>query len=342
MTAQLDVEEIRRVLATRDVLAFYQWPTKKSGHDLESRACPRRLDHSRRALVITPKNGRWFCHACGYGGDLLTFVAEMEQLSLDSDFPAVLTKAAEICGVTPSTMSDEERTARREQWRREREEMEQKEREEKRAREAAAIPIATARWSALLAKHPRGAEYLCERRVAAVAAHGVVRFDPDHAGSPSLALYTRGGEIRNVVTRRVPELAVLDGKKAVGLYECPAAGTLINSVSQIEQGRDVVFVEGVMDALTARIAWPDAIILGAHGAGNLPKIARVAMPVIAIAKARLLIVPHQDERGFAVALEAATLAVEAGLSIRRGSLVVVKTDEKDLNDAWRHGWRPAA
>lgn len=339
MTAQLDVEEIRRALLTRDVLGFYQWPTKRSGHDLESRSCPRRSDHSRRALVITPSNGRWFCHACAIGGDLLTFVAEMERLSLDQDFPAVLAKAAEICGVVPSTMTADERTARRELWRREREEAEAAELAERAARDAAAVPKATAYWDALPAKHPRGVSYLLERRVANVVQYEAVRFDPEHGGSPSVALYTRHGEIRNVVARRVPEL---DEPKTRGLYQCPTAGTLINAVCQIEPGRDVVVTEGVIDSITARIAWPGAVILGAHGWANIPVIVSVAAPAIAATRSRLLLVPHQDKYGFQAAREAAELALDAGLSVRRGSLVIVKTGEKDLNDAWANGWRPAA
>jgi hypothetical protein len=349
MTAKLDADEVRRALSTREVLSFYQWPTKKSGRDLESKACPRRLDHSRRALVITPSNGLWHCHACDYGGDLFTFIAEVERLRLSTDFPAVLAKAAEIAGVTPSTMTDAERAARREEWRKEREAEEERERREKAERDAAAVPYATGYWDALLPAHKRGVEYLLERRVGDVVQfEDCVRFDPKHSGSPSIALYSSVGEIRNVVARRVPELvaadiaADLDEKKAVGLFNCPTAGTLINAACQIERERDVVLTEGVMDSITARVAWPSAIVLGAHGVGNLPKIARVAAPACAKAKTRLLLVPHLDKSGIARAREACITALDAGLSIRKGTLRIVKTGEKDLNDAWGRGWRPAA
>jgi len=336
MTAQLDIEEIRRALTTRDVLEHYQWSTKKSGRDLESKACPQRPDHSRRAFVITPRNGRWYCHACGFGGDLFTFIGQVERI----DFPAVLERAAEIAKVIPSTIPDAERAERHTRWKREREEEERRETAELAARNAAAVPKATAHWDSLPTKHSRGVDYLFERRVGGVVQfQDTVRFDPSRGGSPAIALYSSKGEIRNVVARQVPELGE---PKAPGLRACPSAGTLINAVSQIETGRDVVITEGVIDSITARLAWPSAIVLGAHGWANLPKIVTVAAPRIREAKTRLVLVPHQDHFGFQGALEAAEIAINAGLSIRRGTLVVIKTGAKDLNDAWGRGWRPAA
>lgn len=330
MTASLDIEEIRRALTTRDVLAFYQWPTKRSGRDLESRACPQRLDHSRRALVITPSNGRWYCHACGFGGDLFTFIGQVETL----DFPETLARAAEIAGVTPSAATDEERAKKHAEWRRERELQEQREADELRQRNEQAVPRATAYWTALPVEHQRGVSYLGERGLAPT---DQVRFDPKHGGAPALALYSSKGEIRNVVARRVPELGE---PKTPGLYACPSAGTLIGSVTEIEQGRDVIVTEGVIDTITARLAWPDATILGAHGWANLPLIATVAAPLIARACTRLVLVPHQDQRGFQGALEAAEIAIEQGLSARRGTLEIIKHGAKDLNEAWSIGWRP--
>ncbi len=330
MTASLDIEEIRRALQTRDVLAFYQWPTKRSGRDLESRACPQRPDHSRRALVITPANGRWYCHACGFGGDLFTFIGQVENI----DFPETLARAAEIAGVVESSMSDEERAAKHAQWRHEREEQERRDAEEIRLRNQQAVPRATAYWESLERTNARGAEYLGERHLSTLDS---VRFDPRHGGAPALALYSSRGEIRNVVARRVPELGE---PKTPGLYACPSAGTLIDAVTDIRPGRDVIVTEGVIDTITARIAWPDAVILRAHGWANLPLIATVAAPVIANARTKLTLVPHQDQRGFQGALEAAEIAIGAGLSARRGSLTIVKHGAKDLNEAWSAGWRP--
>ena len=108
------------------------------------------------------------------------------------------------------------------------------------------------------------------------------------------------------------------------------------------RAREVVLTEGVMDSITARLAWPYAIVLGAHGAGNMPKVARVAAPLVAKLGTRMLVVPHQDKSGIESARAACVSALDAGLSIRKGTLRIVKTGEKDLNDAWTRGWRPAA
>jgi hypothetical protein len=252
----------------------------------------------------------------------------------------VIAKAAEIAGVGPSLLTPLQQHTRREEWKQRQREAENKERADRRARDVAAVPIATAYWESLLPEHARGIEYLRERQIDGVLSLcEAVRFDPKHAGSPALALFGRDANIRNVVARRVPELGE---PKTPGLYQCPSAGTLINAICQIERERDVVLTEGLMDSVTARVAWPYAIILGAHGAGNLPKVARLAAPAIAKARTRMRVVPHRDRRGYETAADACRYAVDAGLSVRRGTLTIVKHGEKDLNDAWRAGWRPAA
>lgn len=338
MTAQIDTDEVRSALSTRAVLDFYGWAAKRSGDEFESKACPQRSDHSRRAFVINANSGRWQCFPCGTSGDLFDFIAAAERLSTREDFTAVLAKAAEIAGVGPSTLSADEKRARRAEWEQRRREAEARERAERKARDAAAVPTATAYWQSLLPGHERGYAYLVERGVDEIVEiwDGLIRFDGSYAGSPALALYARDGQIRNVVERRVPELGE---PKAPGLKDCPTAGTLINAVCQIEPSRDVVLVEGVMDSLTARLMWHGAIVLGAHGAGNLPKIAKLAAPAVAAAKTRMVVVPHRDRSGRDTALQACTIAVEAGLSIRHGTLAIVHHGAKDLNDAWRSGWR---
>ncbi len=320
------------------MLDFYGWKAKRSGSEFESTACPQRSDHSRRAFVINAKSGRWQCFPCATAGDLFDFIAAAERLSIPADFGQVLARAAEIAGVGPSASSEDQRQ-RREAWQAKRAESEASERIARDALEIAAVPTATAYWAGLAAKHERGAEYLFDRGVADVARFAdTVRFDPRHGGSPAVALFTRTGEIRNVVSRRVPELGE---PKTPGLYQCPSAGTLINAVCQIVDGCDVVLTEGVMDSITARIAWPSALVLGSHGAGNLPKVAEVAAPEVARTRSRMLLVPHRDARGREASFAAGEMAIGAGLSLQRGSLRIVKHGEKDLNDAWNAGWRAA-
>lgn len=335
----LDVDEVRSALSARVVLEFYGWKAKRCGSELESTACPTRGDHSRRAFVINATTGRWQCFPCGTSGDLFDFIAAVDRLSMPADFRQVLTKAAEIAGVGPSTVSDDERKQRAITWARKRDADDAAELKQRAVRDAAAVPIATEHWGELLTKSTRGFEYLCERRVQDVILRkDVVRFDPKHDGSPSVCLFTSNGKIRNVVSRRLPELGE---PKTPGLYACPSAGTLINSVSDITAGVDVVLTEGVMDSITARLAWGDAVVLGAHGAGNLPKVASVAAPAVAKARGRLLVVPHQDAAGYRRALEVCKLANDAGLRVSSGTLAIVKHGQKDLNDAWQRGWRAA-
>jgi len=334
-----DAIEVKSALSTRAVLEHYGWKAKRSGDEYESTACPERADHSRRAFVVNANSGRWQCFPCGTSGDLFDFVGLVERLAMPGDFRAVLAKAAEIAGVAPSSLSAEERRQRHEQWQAKRREDEARDREERRRRDSEAIPKATSYWSELSTKDSRGFDYLCSRRVQdVILLDDVVRFDPKHNGSPAVRLYSSTGAIRNVVVRRLPELGE---PKTPGLYQCPSAGTLIDPVTRIEPERDVVVTEGVMDTVTARLAWRDAVVLGAHGAGNLPKVAQVAAPLVARARSRMLLVPHSDEAGHEKALEACRHALDAGLSVRKGTLAIVKHGEKDLNDAWQRGWRAA-
>lgn len=335
---RIDADEVRSALQTSAVLEFYGWQLKRSGNEFESSACPARADHSRRAFLINANSGRWQCFPCGTAGDLFDFIAAVEQLSVRSDFGAVLAKAASIAGVGPSTLSDEERRRKREEWQRKQAQAEEQERRERAERDEAAVPIATSYWERLLPTHERGVEYLRSRHVERVLeVADVVRFE--HEGSPALALFRSTGEIHNVVARRLPELGE---PKTPGLFRCPSVGTFINAVCEIDSDRDVVIVEGVFDSITARLAWPEARIVGTHCGGNLAKVASFAVPAVIKAKARLLVVPHQDKAGYREATAACAIAIDAGLSIARGTLRIVKHPEKDLNDAWRLGWRPSA
>ncbi len=337
----LDVDEVRSALQSRAVLEFYGWQFKKSGDELESSACPTRSDHSRRAFVVNANSGRWQCFPCGTSGDLFDFIAAAERISMPSGFSGALAKAAEIAGVGATALTADERRRRKLEWMSRAADAERKEKEGRRVRDVAAVPIATAYWDSLLPEHDRGIAYLRERHVVEMLAtfKDAIRFDPKHGGSPALALYSRDGDIRNVVARRVPELGE---PKTPGLYQCPTAGTLVNAVCQIEAERDVVLTEGLVDSMTARIAWPSAIVLGAHGAGNLAKIAMLAAPAVAKCKTRMVVVPHHDRRGFETAVDACRFAIDAGLDTRKGSLKIVRHGQKDLNDAWRLGWRPTA
>lgn len=336
MTMSIDLDEVRHALTVRAVLDAYAHPIRRSGQrEVDSTACPRRKDHSRRAFTANLQTGAWRCFPCGIAGDPIRLVAEFEQLSDRDDFPAVLLRAAEIAGVGASTLSDQERHVRALRWRNERERRETQEKFRRVEREYAAIPKATDYWASLQPRHPRGENYLRERGVIDALERDLVRFDLRHDGSPAIVLHTRDGRIRNVVRRRFPALGE---PKTPGLPACPTAGTLVGSL--VAPLSDVIITEGVIDTLTAHLAWPEATVLGAHGANNLATIVRAVAPLLVRNSGRMLLVPHNDTAGKAACSVAGRAAVEAGLSTSTGSLLLVHHREKDLNDAWRKGWKP--
>lgn len=337
----IDLDEVRCALTAQSVLAHYGFDAKRGGgrDELESSSCPRRADHSRRSFTINTRTGRWQCFPCGYGGDLFTLVAELERLDAKRDFPAVIARAAQIAGVCESSVHDADRAARIAEWKRQRGEAEQRGVADRARRDAEAVPKATSYWGDLEAHDQRGEEYLAERGLGEAMRFGIIRFDPEMKGSPALRLFASDGSTRNVVRRRLPELGE---PKTPGLYGCPTAGTLVNSVNEIIPNRDVILTEGVVDSLTAAVMWRRCYVLGAHGAGNLSKIARVAAPKIMASKGRMFIIPHQDKAGFENAKQAISEAHKAGLSMSDGTLGIVKHGAKDLNEAWCGGWRPAA
>jgi hypothetical protein len=120
------------------------------------------------------------------------------------------------------------------------------------------------------------------------------------------------------VRRRLPELGE---PKVTGLKGCPTAGTLLGTVSTIAPDRPAVVVEGVADALTAALGWPEATVLGAHGACNLPAVAQVAARIAVRRRARLVLVPHNDRTGHDAAVEASlgkTNGDSGGPAVDRG------------------------
>lgn len=331
----IDLDQVRDALTARATLDYYGWNYRRSGDEFESAACPERADHSRRALLVNQRSGRWRCFPCATAGDLFDFVAGAERLDIGREFPAVLARAAEIAGVGPSRLSADERRIAASQSRARRAAEAQFAAAQRAARDRAAVPRATGYWATLSADHCRGLEYLAERGLSAAAE--ICRFDLRHGGSPAIPLRTSSGQIRNVVRRRLPELGE---PKTPGLKDCPTSGTLLGAVAAIRKNTPVIVTEGLADTITAALAWPGAVVLGAHGAGNLPTVVRVAAPAVVRHGTRMLLVPHNDRAGRGASVDAGRAALEAGLSVSGGTLAVIRHGEKDLNDAWRAGWRP--
>lgn len=341
MSPKIDRDDVLAQLRIEDVLARFDVRGKRSGHELRTRTCPTCGPRSRDSVVINLTTGRWMDHAHGCAGDALALLAGLAGLNLSLQFREVLELAAEIAGVPlepTAIVSEVERAHRRTEAARRAAEQLEADRADRVERRRAAIERATAAWAdlqpAVDVPQIAGEHYVAARGVARVSELGLVRFD--RAGDVAVALHTADAQVVNVVRRRIDPTA---DPKVVGMKACPTAGTFINSLADIANGRDVVLVEGVFDALTARLAWPDAVVLGAHGAGNLRKIAAAAAPRIKLARTRLLLVPHDDEAGKRSNIAAGLDAIAAGLRYGR-ELLVVDTEAKDLNDAWCAGWRP--
>lgn len=339
---RFDKDEIRFAARANPRLLFdaYGRKSKRSAGQLESSYCPVCGDHSRRALLFHPVKLLWNCKVCGAGGDLFDFIGSADSLPT---FPQRVARAAEIFSVPPDTAGDEERERAKLHRAQRAHELEKRWREEEARRAATEHPRSLRYWERLLQNHDDGQRYLEQRGLA--DALKLVRFDnvetvtADFRGAPALPLFASDGRIKNVIRRPIQP-----GEKPIGINGCSTAGTMVNALPEItDQARDVIIAEGLADALTAKVAYHHlgALVLGAHGAGNLEKIVRMAAPRVSAARGRLRIAPHRDRAGYAEAMRAAQAATKAGLSTHRGTLEIVDTGAKDLNEAWCAGWRAA-
>lgn len=177
--------------------------------------------------------------------------------------------------------------------------------------------------------------------VGALLARELVRFDV-RSGAPCLALrhLAIGDAVVNVVRRSLPSAVFKGFPKTLGLTGCPTLGALVGNVDHIRIGSDVVVCEGVIDTLTAALAWPHALVFGAHGALRMPDIAHEVSRRTRKARGRFYLCVHADKTGERYAEEAGLLAMQAGLALDRDLLLVDHGDAKDLNEAWQQGWRP--
>ena len=344
---RLERDAVLAELRVQDVLDRYQITGRVRGEELRTGICPKCGPRSRKDTVaINLVTGKWCDHAHGCTGDVLDLVAGLNNLDAHRDFVQVLELAADIAGVGPG--ADPQAVARA----LERRQQEQRALEERKAaRQAAAIRMAAKAWGELGRHHQVGARYLELQRgldVAQLIERNLVRFG--QAGDPFVALWSSGGGVRNIVRR-----CLTGDTKVLGYAGAPTSGTLVGRLCDLTRGRLVVLTEGVVDTLTACLAWPDALVLGAHGAAEMPKIARAVAPRVASCGGELLICGHNDPDqkhgaagvGQQRADEAMQLAIEAGLvGTNAGGEPITRVKHvafgahKDLNDAYVAGWRP--
>lgn len=301
--------------------------------------CPRCGKRTRPDSVsINIVTGLWNCHVCGAAGDVLALLAGYSGLDARTDFRRVLELAADIAGVGPVVDSVE-----LERIRRERRDTEARRRLEREADEAQRQTEAKLRsaseWKRLgrSQRNTDGELYLRSRGLdpRQLVERDALRFTT--AGDVAVPLFGFDGELVNVVRRVIAP--VDDGPKVLGLAGCPTTGTLVGRIQDVSRGVVVMLVEGVFDALTAVLLWPDRVVLGAHGAGRLPAIAAAVSPRIAADHGTLVLVPHDDETGERWAVRAGEVALTVGL-VMDATLRVLELRHKDLNDALRAGWKP--
>ncbi len=334
----IDRDQIRVELAVERVVDTYALKGIRRGKWLRLSECPRCRDRSsREAIAIEISTGRWIHHgserAAGgiCSGDLFDLVAACEGLDTRKDFRRVLARCAEVAGIVGAA-TNPEIEARIQQRLKEQAAQDVIDR----ARRQRAAQNAAELWLELATRSDAGELYLTRRGLDPypLVRAGAVRFDED--GNPCVALRSAEGRVTAIATRYIEpggRPKVMVGK------DTSTEGTFVDTVGSIAHGRDVFIVEGVMDALTAREAWPSATILGANGVGNVAKVAALAISRIRLARTRLVLVPHDDEKGIRAMTEAGKIAIAAGLDLE-SSLEVVALSHKDLNDAWCAGWRP--
>ncbi len=332
---RIDADAVRGALSILDVFAHARVDVAKIHGSYRARVCPACGPRDRADTVgIDAARNLWRCHraACGAGGDALAALARFERLEIPRDFARVLEIAAGIARVAPEVAPTARSRADRERRRAEQADRDAAER----ARLASAASAAAETWRQLPRRCAAGESYLAGRGLdpAALIARDAVRF---HAEGPAVALRDPDGAVVNVARRRI---APGDGPKSLVRPGGTTAGTLIGSVDAIRGRGDVVIVEGVTDALTAVLAWPAAVVLGAQSAGRYADVARLAAPRVKLAGGRLLLCIDDDDSGF----KAGTAAIDAcratGLDFARALAVVDLGAHHDLTDAYAAGWRP--
>ena len=330
MRRRIDRDAVLAGLSPAAVLRYFGIPY--SGDDeLRTTECPNCGSRSRESVSIRATSGLWICHSCNEGGDLLMMVAKHSDLDVRADFVEVLEIADKIARRHPQKYPA--RTVRGVCS-----QLHQAEPSPERPRAIAEIP---ARWEHHLRRSEAGEQYLLMRGLDATmfVENDVVRFTSSGDVVVRLWDLSEDRPINLVTRRRVPRI----GRKVVGLKHCPTDGSLIGAIADFDSDSvEVILTEGVFDTLAAMLIRPTALVLGAHGAGRLEKIANAIAPKVAAINGTLFVVPHADggtgEREMAKAVRA---AVRAGLAVDESLVLVDVAPHKDLAEAVRGrtwGW----
>lgn len=343
-----DAKVIRDMLRPAQVLEHYEIDYAERRDQLATRHCPRCGERSRASVYISSADGAWKDHAHGCSGDLFALVAGYAGIELRRDtFAAVVALAARIAGV-----EDEVSPAERERILAERRQRDADRIERHRARDNAARARMPTAYARLDRRDVVGERYLRDRGLDPTPLHAgdVVRYTANH--EPALAL--RGLETGTIVGVQYRRLTDDEPRQRVFTGSRVRHAALFGRVHDLRAGGVAVLCEGLIDTLTAYIAWPDAIVYGVPGAPQFAAVAAAVASRVAELGAILLIVCDDDRAGHAAAASALDAARSAGLThvgskaprergtVRLVDLGVGLDDRRhhDLNEAWRRSaWR---
>lgn len=302
-----------------------------AGSQLATRRCPACGERSRFSVHFDVERDVYFCQRCRKGGDMLSAIAGYLGLDIVRDFRAVLDATAKLINFdasahptpTPTPMPPSSRANDRDH----------------------AAAVTDAAWARLDHRSVTGECWLRDRGIdpTPLIAADVIRFD--FRGGIAVRINNLvDGRPCNIATRwfspRGPNQKVTVRATRDGFLG--TRGTLVGAVTAISATRNVVLVtEGVTDTLAAVLLWPDAIVVGANGAGMLAHVVRAVAPRVRAVAGTLVGVPDLDAPGAAAMGDALRCAVaDHGFVLDRDLRVVDVAPHKDLSDAVRAGFLP--
>jgi len=104
-----DVQALKRMRPIAEVVEAYGIPLRRVGRSLVGR-CPFHPDGGRPNLTVYPATESFYCFRCALGGDVITFVRQLEGLS----FPDAL---ARLQGQSPAAIRPARRPRQAKDWR---------------------------------------------------------------------------------------------------------------------------------------------------------------------------------------------------------------------------------
>lgn len=323
-------------LTAEMVLRHFAVDYRQSGGELRFQTCPACGPRTRAdSVAANRKSGCWIDHAHGCHGDLFSMVAGFAGIDVKVEFPAVIEQAAAVAGMRAVDVSSVQRAQRVSECERTRAMRLATSEHPARTHLALARQRATAYWRGLYPRHASGEQYLASRGLAGLLGRGdLVRFTA--GGDVSVPLHDlTDSAVMNVITRR--RCLVGTTSKIRGLAGCPTLGTF-GQVSRLDATAGHVWlVEGLFDYLSGvQLFEPDGnLVLGAHGAGNIPKIVGALASRLARRHRAIVYVAHEDAAGAHAVERAVVIAVAAGIPFDPEVDLFNLGGAKDLNDALR-------